>query len=72
MKETERKITLGYAPTITLGAFSVEKGIENKLKTRKLIESWGIELVDIEDVSDGGFLPKLNGLGKIIKKFKGE
>jgi L-fucose isomerase-like protein len=71
MKKTDQKITLGYAPTITIGAFSEEKGRENRIKVKELIESWGMTyVVDIEDVTENGFLPNLKTLDKVIKKFK--
>ncbi|MBN1546536.1 MAG: L-fucose/L-arabinose isomerase family protein [Syntrophaceae bacterium] len=71
MKKTDQKILLGYAPTITLGAFSKEKGIENKIQIRDLIKSWNmVEMVDIEDVAEDGFLPNLKTLDKVVKKFR--
>jgi len=70
MKNEKHKITLGYAPTITVGAFSREKGLENKIAIKKKIQSWGVDVVDLEGINADGLLTDPNDIPEIIKKFR--
>ena len=66
-----KTVRIGYAPT-RRRIFSVEDALKYKSLIRKKLDSWGLDVVDIEDVNSEGLLRCAEDVEPVIEKFRRE